>query len=148
MAASKDARSAAAKKRATARAQGRTRTTMATPGKVQEAGVTAASVAKIVQQVIKQMSKPKASPAKPKASSSKPKTMSASQYQKELASTRAANKSYRDSQVRSQQRKVDERSAKAVKDQKAADATKRKAMQQGVTRASGGSRPKGSRKYN
>ena len=81
MAASKDARSAAAKKRASARAAGRTRTTMATPGKVQEAGVTAASVTKIVQQVIKQMGK---SPAKPK-SSTKPKATKKTQTSQSTA---------------------------------------------------------------
>ena len=142
----KDAKKKAALKRSASRSAGRTRTTMATPGKVQEAGVTAASVAKIVQQVIKQMSKPKASTAKPKAPTSKRTT--ASQAQRDVASTRAANQSYRDSSVRAQQRMVDERLAKAAKDQKAADAIRTKARNQGVTRASGGSRPKGSRKYN
>jgi hypothetical protein len=74
MAVSKDARAAAAKKRATARAQGRTRSTMATPGKVQEAGVTAASVAKLAGAVAKRVtksSKPKPKP-KPKATAPKP----------------------------------------------------------------------------
>jgi hypothetical protein len=126
MAASKETRAAAAKKRASVRAQERTRRTAATPGKTAEAGVTAASVAKIVQQVIKQMSKSK---PKPKPSSSKPKPASASSYQKQLAETRAANKSYRDKQIREQQRKVDESLAKAKKDKARPTATEKKAAE-------------------
>ena len=119
------------------------------PGKITQAGVgnIPVTVARAAMEIAKFASKNKSS-AKPKSKASRPKPMSASQYQKETVSTRAANKSYRDRQVRDQQRKVDERRARAVKDQKSADAIKRKARQQGVARASGGSKPKGMRKYN
>lgn len=151
MAASKDARSAAAKKRASVKAQERTRRTVSTPGKTTEggAGNIPASVARAAMTIARHLNKSKSSkPKSSSSSSSKSKTMSANEYQKEMSATRAANKSYRDKQIRDQRRADDERSAKAAKSQKAADAVKRKAMQQGVTRASGGSKPKGSRKYN
>lgn len=57
--------------RASARAAGRTRSTMATPGKITEAGVTGASVAKLVTGLAKSFGKSKPKPSSSSGSSPK-----------------------------------------------------------------------------
>jgi hypothetical protein len=120
-----------------------------TPGNVTDSGAgnIPASVMRAAMTIAKFASKNK-STAKPKPKTSAAKRTTASQAQKDVASTRAANKNYRDSSVRAQQRKVDEQMAKDKKARAEAAKIRSKAQQQGVTRAGGGDKPRGARRYN